>query len=337
MRLSNNQHLTAVSNTPDRRSRVLIGVDIGGTKTAVCLSLEPPDVLWRHEFATEPEAGPEHALKSIVRAIHQGLSETACVATAIGVSCGGPLDSTAGVIQRPPNLWTWDDVHITSLLASEFGVPCVLENDANAGALAEHRFGAGRGTQHMIFLTLGTGLGAGLILHGHLFRGASNMAGEIGHVRLTETGPSGYGKEGSVEGWASGGGMARLGAALVQDAVAQGEHTTLSATLFELSARHIAAELQRGDPVAQRIVALSGSRLGEALAILVDILNPEKIVIGGLALRFGEHLLAPARAVLQKEALSGAAGVCEIVTAQLGEHIGDVAALCIALGAPVRH
>ena len=330
MRLSDSQQAAAVSSPSGQAGSAVVGVDIGGTKTAVCLSLDLPEVLWRYEFATEPESGPEHALRTIVTSIRQGLTETGSVAKSIGVSCGGPLDSTAGVIQRPPNLSTWHDIHITSLLAREFGVACALENDANAGALAEHRFGAGRGTQHMVFLTLGTGFGAGLILHGRLFRGASNMAGEIGHVRLTRSGPAGHGKEGSVEGWVSGGGMARLGVQIVEEALANGEQTTLAGKLADLTARDIATGLHGHDAVAKRIVNLSGSRLGEALAILVDILNPERIVIGGLALRFGEHLLGPARAMLQKEALSGPVAICEIVPAQLGERIGDVAALCVA-------
>jgi glucokinase len=313
-----------------------VGVDIGGSKTAVCVSSDAPEILWRHEFATRPEDGPEHALRGIVNAIHRGLSETGCSAKAIGVSCGGPLDRTAGVIQRPPNLWTWHDVAITALLEGEFGVPCALENDANAGALAEHRFGAGRGTQHMIFLTLGTGFGAGLILAGQLFRGASNMAGEIGHVRLTKHGPMGHGKEGSVEGWASGGGMARVGVQIAESALSKGEQTTLAGRLTGLTARDIAIELQSGDAVAKQIVAATGSRLGEALAILVDVLNPERIVLGGLALRFGEHLLGPARVTLEKEALVGPVAACEIVPAELGEQIGDVAALCIAQDIPTQ-
>jgi glucokinase len=315
---------------------VLIGVDIGGTKTAICLSAETPQILWRHEFQTRPQDGPEHALRSIVAAIGQGLAETTSIATAIGVSCGGPLDSASGVIQCPPNLWTWRDVQITSLLTSEFGVPCALENDANAGALAEHRFGAGRGMEHLIFLTLGTGVGAGLIINNQIFRGASNMAGEIGHVRLTDHGPAGHGKEGSVEGWASGGGMARMGVQVVRDALANGEQTSLAEKLNGLTARDIAAELRKGDPIARRIVALSGSRLGEALAILIDILNPQRIILGGLALRLGEEFIASARSTMHSEALADAVSVCEIVPAELGERIGDVAALCAAMEVPVQ-
>jgi glucokinase len=330
MRSNDSRAAAAVSSDGRGGRDALVGVDIGGTKTAICVSLEAPQVLWRHEFATRPEDGPEHALRSIVAAIHRGLAETNCTATAIGVSCGGPLDRRAGVIQAPPNLSTWLDVRITDLLTAEIGVPCALENDANAGALAEHRFGAGRGIEDMIFLTLGTGVGAGLILQNQLFRGASNMAGEIGHVRLTEHGPIGHGKIGSVEGWVSGGGMARLGVQIIQDALAKGEETTLARKLDGLTARDIAAELRNGDAIARKIVAISGSRLGEALAVLVDLLNPGRIVMGGLALRLGEELMSAARSTLQKEALADSASMCEIVPAQLGERIGDVAALCVA-------
>lgn len=330
MRLNDNQVSAQSSSAPGAARSALIGVDIGGTKTAICISTGLPEVLWRHEFPTQPEDGPEPALRKIIAAIHQGLKATECSPKGIGVSCGGPLDSVAGVIHAPPNLSTWLDVPITSLLTREFGIPCALENDANAGALAEHRFGAGRGVQHMIFLTLGTGFGAGLILQNRLFRGASNMAGEIGHVRLSVHGPVGHGKEGSVEGWASGGGIARMGARMVEEAIANSEQTPLAQKVPGLTTRNIAAELQNNDEVAKRIVALSGHRLGEALAILVDIINPQRIVLGGLALRLGDHLLEPARETLEKEALPESVAACEIVTAQLGERIGDVAALCVA-------
>lgn len=330
--MHSNSRLVRNKGSVDRSAdNVLVGVDIGGTKTAVCFSVEPPHVIWRREFPTRPQDGPEHALQTLVAAIREGLAETACKPAAIGVSCGGPLDTVAGVIRCPPNLWTWRDVPITSLLTREFGSPCALENDANAGALAEHRFGAGRGIQHMIFLTLGTGLGAGLILNNQLFRGASNMAGEIGHVRLTEHGPVGHGKEGSVEGWASGGGMARMAQQLVLDAISRGEKTSLAGKLSGLTTRDIADELRNGDSVARHIVALSGCRLGEALAILVDVLNPERIVLGGLALRLGEEFLTMARSALHKEALAESVNVCQIVPAALGERIGDVAALCVAM------
>ncbi len=323
---------------PDNIKKHWIGVDVGGTKTAIVLCSEPPVILERVAFATLPEQGPQRALDMIQKTIHQ-LTEKHGIQprdiAAIGVSCGGPLDRIAGVIQSPPNLPNWDNVPIVSTLHREFGVDCRLENDANAGAVAEHRFGAGKGTQHMIFLTMGTGFGAGIIADGRLYHGVSDTAGEIGHVRLTSSGPIGYNKAGSVEGWASGGGMAQTAVQQVKAAIENGEVTSLAAQLTlnkTLTAKDVADAARQGDPVSQRIVHSTAERLGEALAILVDLLNPELIVIGGLAMRFGDSLLAPARIAMQREALEVPARACKIVPAALGEQIGDIAAICVAMG-----
>src|SRR5690242_5770472 len=295
-------------------NRVMVGVDIGGTKTAVVLCNEPAHILWRAEFSTLPEQGPQRALDKIVSLIRRGQNETNTEIRSVGVSCGGPLDRSFGIIQRPPNLSTWDNVPIRTILQDEFGVPCALENDADAGAMAEHRFGAGRGCEHLIFLTLGTGVGAGLILNGQIYRGAVSLAGEIGHVRLTETGPNRYDKAGSVEGWASGAGMALHAPDTIRAAMAAVETTLLAHSLPAVTARDIGIAVAQGDIVAARIVEQTGRRLGEALAVLVDILNPERIIMGGLAIRFGERLLAPARTRMREEALPASAAACSIVT-----------------------
>lgn len=317
------------------------GVDIGGTKTAVVLSYAPPEVISRTEFATEPERGPQPAIDRIMTALHEMLgahAESTCVLQGIGVSCGGPLDRIAGVIQTPPNLPTWIDVPIVAILAREFNCSVSLENDANAGAVAEHRFGAGRGYHHMVFLTMGTGLGAGIIVDDRLYHGANDMAGEIGHVRLTRSGPVGYGKPGSVEGWASGGGMAQVAARALRAAQRAGRETVLL-DAFErgrVTAKDVGLAVRAGDPVARQIVAICGRKLGMTMAILADILNPECIVIGGLAMRLGDLLLGPALKSMRAEALDQAFAACSVVPAQLGEKIGDVAALCVALDAAHR-
>ena len=320
------------------KGSVLVGVDIGGTKTAMVVSLEPPIVIDRIEFRTQPERGAERALRLIKKGIDDLLCkhrmERAAI-KAIGVSCGGPLDRIRGVIQAPPNLSTWVDIPIKAILEEEFKTDCHVENDANAGAVAEHRFGAGQGCQHMIFLTMGTGFGAGIIADGRLYHGANDRAGEIGHVRLTRSGPVGYYKAGSVEGWISGGGIAQVAGLVVAAARKRGKKTVLAEQLRRgklVSARDVALAAQNGDAVATRIIRSTGRRLGQVMAILVDILNPERIVIGGLAIRLGDSLLGPARKVIQREALSPSATSCELVPAALDERIGDVAALCVAMG-----
>lgn len=322
-----------------------VGVDIGGTKTAIVIASQPPEILQRIEFPTLQERGPEYALKRIIDGIYQAVNDQQIKLSkvkAIGVSCGGPLDSEEGVIQAPPNLSTWIDVPITEILSREFGLPCCLENDANAGAVAEHRYGAGAGTKHMVFLTLGTGLGAGIIVDGRLYRGAQGQAGEIGHVRLSATGPIGYHKAGSAEGWASGGGIAQIARIRVEDAISRGESTDLSTVLIEkggVTAKDVALAAKKSDPVALEIIQTAGVRLGEALAILIDVLNPERIVLGGMALRLRELILEPARSAIAREALPHSAQGCEVVAASLGERIGDLAALCVAqdCGCHSRH
>jgi glucokinase len=317
---------------------VWIGIDVGGTKTAIVISANPPAVLGRTEFATLPAKGADRALKLAKQGIRDLLAQPGLEISAIkriGVSCGGPLDRIHGVIQSPPNLPTWDNVPIKAIMEEEFGAECQVENDANAGAVAEHRFGAGQGTQNMVFLTMGTGLGAGIITDGRLYHGTNDLAGEVGHIRLTRTGPVGHNKAGSAEGWASGGGMAQLAAQAVARAAKNKRKTALTKLLQAgkaITARDVGLAAQKGDRVALGILQSTGRRLGAVLAILVDLLNPERIVIGGLAMRLGDLLLEPARSVMRREALAPAVASCEVVPAALAERIGDVAALCVAMG-----
>ena len=320
------------------KDKFLVGIDIGGTKTAVLLSAVPPGVITRTEFATRPAQGPERALGLIKSGIREMLAEQGADASGIarlGVSCGGPLDRVQGIIQSPPNLPTWDEVPIKAILEQAFHAECLIENDANAGAVAEHRFGAGQGCQNMVFLTMGTGLGAGIITDGRLYRGTNDLAGEVGHLRLTRTGPMGHNKKGSAEGWASGGGMAQVAQQAVAAALKKKRSTRL-AKLFRsggpITAKDIAIAARAGDKVALEVLGTTGEKLGEVLALLIDLLNPDRIVIGGLAMRLGDLLLEPARRIIQREALDLPARTCQVIPAELGESIGDAAALCVAMG-----
>jgi glucokinase len=254
-------------------------------------------------------------------------------AEAIGISCGGPLDAERGIIMSPPNLPGWDDIHITEMLSEALGAPAYLENDANACALAEWKFGAGVGCRNMAFLTFGTGLGAGLILDGRLYSGFSGMAGEIGHVRMTEDGPIGYGKRGSVEGYCSGGGIAQLGKSLAREALLSGKalpYCKTDADLDTINARLLAEWARRGDETAREVYRISGEMLGKSLAILIDILNPERIVIGSIFARAEDLLRPPMERTLAEEAIGISLDACKILPAALGDEIGDFAALAIA-------
>ena len=168
-------------------------------------------IIGKRSFATGLYKSWEEVLNRIISCVKELLNENgSCRLSAAGISCGGPLDIEKGLILSPPNLPGWDKVPIVKYFQNRLGVKTSLLNDANACALAEWRYGAGKGCRNMIFLTFGTGIGAGLILNGRLYSGASGMAGEIGHIRMEKTGPLGYGKKGSLEGFCSGGGIAML-------------------------------------------------------------------------------------------------------------------------------
>ena len=313
-----------------------LGIDIGGTKTAVFLGNERAETLARIEFATDHVGGPETVLGDIERAAHrvcEQLGVTFDDLQGVGISCGGPLDSATGVVLGPPNLPGWAEVPVVERVAAFTGLPTFLENDANAGAVAEWRFGGGRGCRNVVFITAGTGLGCGLVLDGRLYSGTNDMAGEAGHVRLAPYGPEGYGKFGSFEGFCSGAGIAKLAARDLDAAARTGRRSSLFAVRSEreLTTRDVAEAALAGDELAADVLRAAGEYLGRGLAILIDLLNPEVIVLGSLAVRLGERYLGPAREVIAREALSRAAQVCRIAPAELGERIGDVAALCVAM------
>jgi glucokinase len=186
----------------------------------------------------------------------------------------------------------------------------------------------------MVFLTFGTGMGAGLILNGQLYTGTNDLGGEVGHIRLAEDGPVGFGKAGSFEGFCSGGGIAQLAAGMVSEKLQAGEQVGFCSThdmLENITARTVFEAAAAGDPVAQEIVDVTAGYLGKGLAVLIDILNPECIVIGSIYARNEELFKPHVERVLGHEAIPAAHKVCKVVPAALGDDIGDYAALCVAL------
>ena len=303
-----------------------IGIDIGGTKCAVVKGNLELGVTEKIRFET---TSLDETLKNIFDAVEKMMP-----ALAIGISCGGPLDEKRGIIMSPPNLPGWDDVHITEILTERFGIPAKLLNDANAGALAEWRFGAGKGCENMLFLTFGTGLGAGVILGSRLYSGTNGNAGEIGHIRLADDGPVGYGKAGSFEGFCSGGGITRLAVIMGKEALLRGTPLSFGKSeeeLETLTTKKLADMAHAGDRDAIAVFDASAEKLGAGLSIVIDILNPERIVIGGVYSRAEDLFLEGMHKVLKRETLSPSYDVVRIVPATLGEAIGDIAALSAAI------
>jgi glucokinase len=298
---------------------LILGLDIGGTKTAVVLGSPRGEIHWRMQFLTRPERGFKIVFAELTTNIATALRSAKGTVAAISVSIGGPLDVLKGVIKSPPNLPGWTNVPLKKMLTERFTLPVYVEHDGNAGALAEFYFGAGKGFRNIVFITMGTGFGAGLILNGQLYRGASDTAGEIGHIRIAEDGPLCYGKAGSLEGYGSGTGIAKL-ARTMYPAI-----WNESTTVIDVYNAH-----KNNSAEARAVFERAGFYLGRGLAILADTLNPERIILGGIGMRLGDALLAPAKRVFYEEALPQAAEVCEIVPAQLGEAIGDMASLCAA-------
>lgn len=293
---------------------LLLGIDLGGTKTAVILGTPSGEVIAREQFATTTAAETRRRITEAARGFGRDFSR-------VGIACGGPLDVARGRLLAPPNLPGWEGAELVSWFESDLQKPVAMVNDANAGALAEWRWGAGMGCTDMIFLTCGTGLGAGIISGGRLLAGAGGNAGEIGHVRLTEEGPLGYGKRGSVEGWASGGGIGR-------QAVDAGWPAGTST-------KDVAIAADAGDTRAIALLENAGIKLGRTIAILVDLLNPQVIVLGSLFVRARHHLEPSLLRELHAEALPELVAACRVVPAKLGESIGDLQALAAAMESPV--
>jgi len=317
-----------------------IGIDIGGTKCAVILGEINGSAVKFIETSFFPTIKDNTYKTTLVKIedemlkmIEKSNLKTSDISS-IGISCGGPLNSKTGVIMSPPNLIGWDDVHIVEYFESKYKIKTVLENDANACALAEWKFGAGKdkNVKNVIFLTFGTGFGAGLILDGKLYSGTNGMAGEIGHIRAEKSGPVGYGKAGSFEGFCSGGGIAQIARVKLLELFQMGQKPSFCENINNIdkvTARDIAEAAKNGDELAIEIYNISGEYLGYSLSLLIDLLNPEMIIIGSIYERCEDLLKSKCFEIIKKESLRHSFSVCEVVPAVLGDDIGLYAALAL--------
>ncbi|MBT5901304.1 MAG: ROK family protein [Opitutaceae bacterium] len=305
-------------------SPYFIGIDIGGTKMAVSIFDVTTSSVERVErFPSGADCDPAEMVERMVAVARGWIDAKGTAPEAVGVSVGAVYDWASGCVTDAPHLPNWKGFPVVATFKEAFGVPVFAENDANACALAEWRYGAGRGCDHVIFLTFGTGLGAGLILNGRLYRGASGLAGEVGAMRVADSGPAVRDKPGCLEGFASGAGIAQLAAA----ARAHNQETTLPENP---TAKDVFSAAGEGDAVALAVVEESTVKLGQGLATLLDVLSPDRIVLGSIFVR-AESMIRPLlEETLRHEAMAETNAACQIVPAELGESIGNFGAATLA-------
>jgi len=314
------------SGATDRQP--VLGLDIGGTKLAAAVVVAGGSA---HGVVVEPTRREEGWPAVVERLFVLGRRAIADAGLgdvqAVGIACGGPLDAPAGVVLDPPNLPGWTRVPVGPLAAETFGVPAVLRNDASAAALAEYRFGAGRGADTMLYLTISTGIGGGVVLGGALHAGAAGNGGEFGH--MTVRGGERRclcGRLGCVEAYASGTSIAVRARELL---ARPGARSSL-AELPTVTAADVSAAVAAGDPLARTVWEGAIDALGSAVTDLVNVFEPNVVVLGGGVTRSGAMLLDPIRDLVAREAMPPAAGAARIVLAGLGDLVGVVGAGTVA-------
>jgi glucokinase len=301
-----------------RAEAPVLGLDIGGTKLAAGVV----DASGRiHSFAAEPsraEEGPDPTLTRLFDLGRRAVDESGLAAaeiTAVGIGCGGPLDTARGLLIAPPHLPGWRDVPVCELAAQAYERPVTLENDATAAAAGEHRWGAGAGARNMVYLTISTGVGGGVVIDGQLYRGSHGNGGELGHVTVDWYGREcrGCGRRGCLEAYVSGTSIAER---------------AREAGLDLETAEQVAAAARSGDAVAVRVWDETVEALACGLTSIVNLFEPQLVVVGGGVVRSGEQLLGPVRARVRADAMHPACEA-EIVASAFGDRVGVVGAAAI--------
>jgi glucokinase len=309
----------------------VLALDIGGTKLAAGVVDGSGHV---HSFLVAPtrtDHGPEQALERLFELGRRAVAESDVgweEIHAVGIGCGGPLDAAAGVLLAPLHLPGWRDVPITALAEAAYERPALLENDATAAAAGEHRYGAGRGVRNMVYLTISTGVGGGVVVDGRLYRGAGGNGGELGHVTIDWRGRPcrGCGRRGCLEAYVSGTSIAER----AREALAAGDGASSLRGLDELTAEHVAAAARAGDALAGAVWDETLAALACGLTSIVNLFEPELVVVGGGVSRTGEQLLGPVRGRVNADTVRPVGGELTIVCSALGERVGVVGAAAIA-------
>lgn len=305
-----------------------IGIDVGGTNVKIAL-VDDGKIIYSNSVPTYAQMGYEYTVNNIKQAIKDLMKETETTAAdikGIGFDFPGQVDYKTGVVKLAPNIPGWVNVPIAQMIEEEFHIPTRIDNDVRCAALGEMNFGAGKGCQNFVCITVGTGIGSGLVVNGQLVRGAANAAGEIGHIKLQmKDGPiCGCGDTGCLEAFASGPSIV----AMAQDYLKSGKSTKFRemAGDGEITPYIVAKAAEAGDPVAKRIFTIIGEYVGMGLVSVINLLNPEKVIIGGGVAEAGDLLLEPIRKTVMERAMVVARESVEIVPAELGNSAGVIGA-----------
>ncbi|GCE48100.1 glucokinase [Thermosporothrix hazakensis] len=317
---------------------LVVGVDLGGTQIRASV-LQGAELLSRANTLTGENPTPERVLPRLFATVEQAIEQAGISPeeiSGIGIACPGPLNNRTGEILSPPNLPGWDHTPLRTLFQERYQMPIYVENDANVAALGEYMFGAGQGCNEMVYLTISTGIGGGVIAGGQILEGVAGMAGELGHITIDWRGPiCNCGNIGCLERLASGTGIALE----AQEAIAQGKAEELleyarqtNVPPTQIDARVIGEAAKAGIPVARDIIEKAGEALGFGLVNIIHIFNPEKIILGGGLTQMGDILLQPAYRIVEKRTMREPHNCASIALARLGANVGLIGA-----GALVYH
>ncbi len=310
----------------------VVGIDMGATHLGIVVTDYSAHVLEEVEFSFSVDKGPQVCLPQIdahLKDLLHKLNLDIQHISAVGMGVPGPVVADAGAVSAPPIMPGWDNYPIRTQLEELWKVPISIGNDAELGALGEWAYGAGRGENNLAYIKVGSGVGAGLLLGGHIYRGTTGCAGEIGHVTIQENGPlCTCGNHGCLEAVAGGRAIARN----AKYAIDAGRRTQLSTIDPEkMLARDVADAARMGDLVAQKIVTDAGAYIGIAVASLVNLFNPSMVVIGGGVSQMGDLLLEPIRKAVRERSLRSAAQAVRITSAVLGRRSSSMGAVVQAI------
>ena len=317
-----------------RSEKPVVAVDLGGTKYIAAVIGPDGKLLSRVYRPTLSHEGPARITGRLVASINEAAEQAGLKlrqAAAIGMAAAGIIDINKGLITEAPNLPRWHNIHFRDLLRDELKIPVFMLNDASASALGEQRMGAGRGLDNIIYMTVSTGIGGGIIVKGELYNGTDGSAAEVGHMIIEADGPLCHcGHNGCLEAMASGTAIARM----AKERLSQGRESILSRIVKksdgDITAEDVAAAFDKGDALAIEVINMAARYLGIGMANLVNILNPQMIVVGGGVSAMGEKLLRPARISMRRHAFKLPAGTVRIVKTALGADSGLIGAAIYA-------